>query len=175
MIVHDIYTSFECNPPHDAKNIFLAISKVFDRVQHKALIYKVKHIGVTGLPLELIQSFLSHRSQRVVLNDQSSVTAGVPQRSILGPLLFLIYINGFSNNLSSTAKLFTDDTSLFSVVNDINLFEVHLNSDLKKYLNRLIDGKCFSLMIFLCKPKKLYFLEKLLTHFILPSFLMISQ
>ena len=86
--------------------------------------------------MELIQSFLSHRFQRVVLNGQSSrwlpVTAGVPQGSILGPLLFLIYINDLSNNLSSTAKLFADDTSLFSVVNDVNLSQFHLNSDLKK-------------------------------------------
>ena len=91
--------------------------------------YKVKFIGVTGLPLELIQSFLSHRFQRVVLNGQSStwlpVTAGVPQGSILGPLLFLIYINDLSNNLSSTTKLFADDTSLFSVLNDVNLSQFH--------------------------------------------------
>ena len=103
---------------------------------HGGLIYKIKCIGVTCPPLELIQSFLCHRFQRVVLNGQSStwlpVTAGVPQGSILGPLLFLIYMNDLSNNLSSTAKLFADDTSLFSVVNDVNLSQFHLNSDFKK-------------------------------------------
>ena len=135
-IVHDIYASFDCNPPRNVRGVFLDISKAFDRVWHEGLIYKIKSIGVTGPPLELIQSFLSHKFQRVVLNGQSStwlpVTAGVPQGSILGPLLFLIYINDLSNNLSSTAKLFADDTSLFSVVNDVNLSQFHLNSDLKK-------------------------------------------
>ena len=60
-IVHDIYASFDCNPPRDVRGVFLDISKAFDRVWHEGLIYKIKSIGVTGLPLELIQSFLSHR------------------------------------------------------------------------------------------------------------------
>ena len=178
-IVHDIYASFDCNPPCDVRGVFLDISKAFDRVWHEGLIYKIKSICVTGPPLEFIQSFLSHRFQRVVLNGQSStwlpVTAGVPQGSILGPLLFLIYINDLSNNLSSTAKLFADDTSLFSVVNDVNLSQLHHNSDLKKYLNGLINGKFPSILIFLSRLKKLYFQEKLLKHLILQSFLMIFQ
>ena len=59
-LVHDIYTSFDCSPPCDVRSIFLEdISKTFDRVWHEGLIYKVKCIGGTGLPLELIQSFLS--------------------------------------------------------------------------------------------------------------------
>ena len=101
---------------------------------HEELIYKVKRIGVTGLPLELTQIFLSHKFQRVVLNGLSSswlpVTTGVTKGSILEPLFFLIPINDLSNNLSSTTKLFANDTSLFSVVNDVNLSEFHLNSDL---------------------------------------------
>ena len=91
-IVHDIYASFDCNPPHDVRGVFLDISKAFDRVWHEGPVYKIKSIGVTGLPLELIQSFLSHRFQRVVLNGQSSawlpVTDGVLHRSILGPNFF---------------------------------------------------------------------------------------
>ena len=86
--------------------------------------------------MELVQSFLSHRFQRVVFNGQSltslPVTAGVLQGSILGHLLFLIQINGLSNNVSSTVKRFADDTSLFSSVNDVNMSEFHLNSDFKK-------------------------------------------
>ena len=73
---------------------------------------------------------------RVVLNGQysswASVKAGVPQASILGPLFFLIFINDLSDNLVSNPKLFADDTSLFSVVQDITLSAMNLNDDLKK-------------------------------------------
>ena len=83
-----------------------------------------------------ISEFLSNSLQRVVLNGQNSswtnVHAGVPQGSILGPLLFLIYINDLSDNLTSNAKLFADDTSLFSVVHDVNTSAKELNDDLKK-------------------------------------------
>ena len=70
-IVHEIYASFDCNPPRDVRGIFLDISKAFDRVWHEGLIYKIKQIGVTGLPLKLVQSFLSQRFQWVLLNGQS--------------------------------------------------------------------------------------------------------
>ena len=86
--------------------------------------------------LNILSDFLRNRKQRVTLNGQSSswtnVNAGVPQGSILGPLLFLIYINDLPDGLSSNAKLFADDTSLFSVVHDINTSTIELNSDLKK-------------------------------------------
>ena len=73
---------------------------------------------------------------RVVLNgqysSQASVTAGVPQGSILGPLFFLIFLNDLSDNLVSNPKLFADDTSLFSVVQDTTLSANNLNDDLEK-------------------------------------------
>ena len=86
--------------------------------------------------MNILKDFLSNRKQIIILNGQvstwTSVNAGVPQGSILGPLLFLIYINDLSNNLSSNVKLFADSTSLFSVIHDIHVFSRELNQDLKK-------------------------------------------
>ena len=115
---------------------FLDISKAIGRVWHEGLIYKIKFMGITGLPLKLIQSFLNDRLQRVVLNDQTSawtpVLAGVLQGSILGPLFFLIYTNDLTKDIQSTAKLFADDISIFSVVNDINISADQMNKSLEK-------------------------------------------
>ena len=95
--------------------------------------------------MNTIIDFLSFRKQRVVLNGQVSqwtnIEAGVSQGSILGRLLFLIYINDLSDDLSTNAKLFADDTSLFSVVRDINTSAVHLNNDLKKISNWAFQWK----------------------------------
>ena len=96
----------------------------------------MKLLGITGPPLKLIQSFLSSRLQRVVLNGQNSswtpVFVSVPQGSVLGPLFFLIYISDLAEGILSTTKLFADDTSLFSVVNNINESANQMNMDLEK-------------------------------------------
>ena len=70
-----------------------------------------------------------------------SIRAGVSQGSILGPLLFLIYINDLSDDLSTTAKLFADDTSLFPIVRNVNTSASHLNSDLSKTSNWAFQWK----------------------------------
>ena len=115
------------------------ISKAFDRVWHEGLIYKLQSLGISNLPLKYIESFLSNRFRRVLLNGQpfswSPVLAGMPQGSILGPLLFLVYINDLSKNLSPTAKLFADGTFICSVVHDISLSSLQLNDDLIKISN----------------------------------------
>ena len=93
-------------------------------------------MGISDNLLNLMDSFLSERYQRVLLNGQSyewaSITAGVPQGWILGPLLFLIYINDRSEDITSNVKLFADDTSIFSTVYNINIWTSNLNSDLQK-------------------------------------------
>ena len=84
--------------------------------------------------INILNDFLTNRKQRVVLNGQYSswidIRAGVPQCSILGPLLFLIYVNDLPNGLKSECKLFADDTSLFSVVHEISTSESNINNDL---------------------------------------------
>ena len=105
------------------------ISKAFDKVCHEGIIFKLQQNGVSDDLLNILSGFLGNRKERVPLNGQSSswnnVNAG-------GPLLFLIYINDLRDGLSSNAKLFADDTSLFLVLHDINTSTIELNSDLKK-------------------------------------------
>ena len=137
-IVHDIYSSFDQSPTLKVRTNFLDISKKFDKTEHEGLIFKLEHTGISGNLLSLFKSFLNDRLQRVVLNGQcsnwSSLPAGVPQGLILGPLLFLIYINGLPEGLESSVKLFADDTSLFSTVYDPNMSAEQLDKDLKKNL-----------------------------------------
>ena len=103
---------------------------------HERLIFKLKSTGICDALLDLIGSFLENKFQRVVLNGQTSewlpVRAGVPQGSILGPVFFLIYINDLSVDITSSVKLFADDTSLFSIIHDAKTTAYELNKDLQK-------------------------------------------
>ena len=114
-ITHNIYKSFDDG--YEVRGVFLDISKAFDKVWHYGLIFKLQENGISGNHLKVLKYFLTNKKQSVVLNGQSSswtnVKAAVPEGSILGPLLFLIYINDLADGLSSNTKLFADDTSLF--------------------------------------------------------------
>ena len=119
----------------EVRAVFLDISKAFDKVWHEGLIFKLKQNGVSGNLLNLFGNYLHNRKQRVVLNscysDYSDIESGVPQGSVLGPLLFLIYINDLEKNIKSSIKFFADDTMLFSIVEDPVMSANDLNQDLE--------------------------------------------
>ena len=144
-IKREIYKSFDCNPPADTRRIFLDISKAFDKVGHEGVIFKSKIYGIDGNLLKLLINYLKDRKQKVVLNGKTSswknILSGVPQGSVLGPILFLIYINDLPDGIKSICKIFADDRSLFSKVNDKNYSTVELNNDLKIISNWAIQWK----------------------------------
>ena len=147
----------------EVKSVFLDISKAFDKVWHEGIIFKLQQNGISHDLLNILSDFLRNRKQRVMPNGQPSlwtnVNAGVPQGSILGPLLFLIYINDLPDGLSSNAKLFADDASLFSVVHDINTSTTELNGDVKKINDWAFQWKMTSIQIVASQLKKSYSAE----------------
>ena len=144
-ITHEIFKAFDCNPSLEVRSVFLDILKAFDKVWHEGLLYKLKSMGISGELYNLLENYLSDRFQRVLINGQASswrpVLAGVPQGSILGPLLFLIYINDLPNELKSNAKLFADDTSLFTIVKDKTESANILSNDLSEISKWAYDWK----------------------------------
>ena len=98
--------------------IYLDFQKAFDSVPHVRLLLKIGAHGIEGKVLQWVKAFLSGRTQQVLvegaLSDRSAVTSGVPQGSVLGPLLFLLYVNDIPDQLQSSVKLFADDCKLFS-------------------------------------------------------------
>ena len=119
-------------------NIFLDVSKAFDTLDHEIMLYKLEYYGVKGPALQLLGSYLSDRKQYVefenVKSDSSNIKTGVPQGSILGPLLFVIYVNDIS--LASkifTAIIYADETSLSSTLNTFRFnTNLNINNELSK-------------------------------------------
>ena len=133
-LVNEIHQAFENPKSLEVRAVFLDISKAFDKVWHEGLIFKLKQNGVSGSLLMYFQNYLDNRKQRMVLigscSSHSVVKSGVPQGSVLGPLLFLIYINDLERNIKPNIKFFADDTMLFSIVKDPTISANNLNHDL---------------------------------------------
>ena len=126
--------------------VFIDLQKAFDTVNHDILIDKLSYYGIRGIPNQWFKSYLSNRKQYVSINgynsDTMNIKHGVPQGSVLGPLLFLIYINDLYKCLAySTAYHFADDTNLLVISKTQKQMQKHINIDLKLLHKWLIANK----------------------------------
>ena len=171
---NNIFSAFDANSSLKVRGVFLDLFKAFDRVWHDGLLYKLKSNGIDGNLFKLMKSFLNNRCRRVVLKSQSSVwksvTAGVSQGSVLGPLFFLIYINDLPLGLTINVKLFPDDTSLFSVVNNASVSASRLNNNLVKIRDWAFNWKMPFNPDPTKQPKEVVFFKKKVLVLILPYF-----
>ena len=136
MTTDDISKSM--NSGNQVDMAILDFSKVFDKVSHERLSQKLKYYGIDGNTRTWINSFLTDRKQQVVVDnatsDIASVTSGVPQGTVLGPTLFLIYINDIADNITSNIRLFADDCVLYRTINSTS-YNITLQEDLNKLVH----------------------------------------
>ena len=133
-IYHHILTALDKGK--DIRFIFLDISKAFDKLWHKGALYKMKKLGIKGKLLDWFEDYLKGRKQKVVVDGSTSqeedLHAGVPQGSILGPMIFLIYINDLAEAVESHIRLYADDTSLYIDYLNPQTASEHLQRDIQK-------------------------------------------
>ncbi len=159
--------SLDRGKPVDA--IYLDFKKAFDTVPHQRLLMKLDAYGISGTMRKWIEEFLMDRRQKVVVNGQSSewsaVKSGIPQGSVLGPTLFVLFINDLPDVVGSTAKIFADDTKVYRdilSVDDRNVLQQDLNSLVewsKKWLLFFNTDKCKVLHLGFNNPQHQYTLD----------------
>ena len=142
MAINDLY----CKITYDQDNklytagLFLDLSKAFDTLNHEILLQKLNKYGIRGLALSWVENYLSNRQQYVMFNQHVSktenISCGVPQGSILGPLLFLLYINDLPKcSPTSHFIIFADDTNIVFSHSDPKCLEIMINKELVKIAN----------------------------------------
>ena len=126
--------------------VFIDLKKAFDTVNHNILIDKLESYGIDGTELQWFKSYMSERTQKVdfvgTLSEKMSIDIGVPQGSILGPLLFILFVNDIQSVVEgSQIDLYADDTTIQSADKDINNIEKKLNKDLENINNWLVKNR----------------------------------
>ena len=162
--LHDWFQHLDNNVPADA--IYLDFKKAFDTVPHRRLLSKLHGYGVRGQVLDWIRDFLSDRYQYVSVNGKESskipVTSGVPQGSVLGPVLFIYFINDLPSVIDCISRIFADDTKAYKDIKCINGHETVQNSINamvewgEKWLSYFNTDKCKSMHLGKTNPNHVY-------------------
>jgi hypothetical protein len=154
--------------------IYIDLSKAFDTIDHEILINKLHHYGIKNTELLWFKSYLKNRKQYTEIDNNASphelITTGVPQGSILGPLLFLIYINDLSRSTKFKSIMFADDTTLYSTLEhfdntSMNMLTKSINNEVKNVSNWLAINK---LSLNVQKTKAMFFSFKQHQHPLVP-------
>ena len=164
LTMEDFTTYFEQSDSFDV--VYLDFRKAFDTVPHCRLIEKLKGYGIVGNILDWIRAFLLGRTQRVRINEATSakerVLSGIPQGSILGPVLFTIFINDLPDLVQSNCKIFADDTKLYNISTNHTTLQRDLNS-LQEWSDtwnlQFNVTKCHVMYYGKTNPKQKYFMK----------------
>lgn len=180
--VHDLYANLDGahNRGHKQTDlIIMDFAKAFDKVPHRRLLYKLEYYGIRNSMLRWIAAWLSGRTQKVVLDgvcsDPAPVLSGVPQGSVLGPVLFLIFINDLPDNINSTVRLFADDCVLYRNIRRSEDQQT-LQDDLDKlahwedaWLMKFNVAKCHSMRVTKHLPQNQYIYDYVLHNQVLEN------